>query len=165
MPRHTGPARPGGKETIAFAITMPGIKPLLRALSQLPKEAQGEIRTAAGRIAGREAEKIRAAAAIESSQAALVADSVRTRRDRVPVILAGGRTKVTTSDGRRIAAGDVFFGAEFGGRGRDTTRQFPAHRGREGYWFFPTLRDDEDDMMSEWLTVVDEIASEWSRDV
>lgn len=34
-------------------------------------------------------------------------------------------------------------GAEFGGRGRPTTRQFQPHRGREGYFVYPTIRDND----------------------
>ena len=38
--------------------------------------------------------------------------------------------------------GDVFFGAEFGGRRRKTTQQFLRHRGRQGYFFWQAVRDN-----------------------
>lgn len=44
---------------------------------------------------------------------------------------------------RKVTMGDVFFGAEFGGRRRKTTQQFLRHRGRQGYFFWQAVRDNK----------------------
>jgi hypothetical protein len=62
---------------------------------------------------------------------------------------------------KSIRAGDVFFGAEFGGRGRPTTQQFPAYRGRVGYFFWPTIRADSQAITRQWETALDALAKTW----
>lgn len=152
------------KQTTSFTIGMPGLPSLLRVLSKLPKELQNEIRDSATEIAETEAKKI-----IQNAvwpQERLAASAVRARRDRIPVIVAGGAKRLSVSGGRsgarRPRAGDVFFGAEFGGQGRKTTMQFQPHNGTEGHFFFPTLREDHDKIMDTWLDAVDGISKDWT---
>jgi hypothetical protein len=81
----------------------------------------------------------------------LAAGSVRARRDRVPVIVAGGASK----------AGQVFFGAEFGGQRRKTTQQFRPYRGTQGYWFYPALRAMTPKVLEEYGKALDRAAGRW----
>lgn len=141
-------------------IEVEGLKPLLRTLSKLPREVNAEVRKASKTIATREADRIRAAANDTLSRA--VAVSVRARSDRVPAIVSGGSRKVAVSG--HPSAGQAFFGAEFGGGARPTTAQFRPHRGRHGYWLWPTLRADEERMLTEWLAALDTIVKGWSQD-
>ena len=157
---------PGGrrKETASFTIGMPGLPDLMRAMSRIPKELQKEIRVKAQEIADTEADRIRAAASTPLER--LAAETVKSRRDRVPVNVGGGARRLATRDNRtgtsRPRAGDIFFGAEFGGGARPTTQQFQPHRGTEGYFFFPTLREDHGEIMETWLEAVDDATKGWT---
>jgi hypothetical protein len=51
----------------------------------------------------------------------------------------------------------VFFGAEFGGGSRPTTRQFLRHRGRSGYFFWPTVRKKKNEIATEYLNAIDKV--------
>lgn len=48
-------------------------------------------------------------------------------------------------------------GAEFGGRGRRTTMQFKPHRGQAGYFVFPTLREEFDQIVEPYQKAVDDV--------
>lgn len=167
------------KDQVSFTVGLPGLPALLRDLNSFDKDVQDGVREAAGKVAADMVPQIIAAAAAEGPQAVLAARSVAVKRDRVPAIVAGGSKKLTTTTARQprgkinpktgkrgkpgkakahtVKAGDVFFGSEFGGGGRPTTHQFEPHRGTEGYWFFPTLRDNEDRMLDAYAAVLDEV--------
>jgi hypothetical protein len=51
--------------------------------------------------------------------------------------------------------GQVFFGAEFGGRRRKTTQQFLRHRGRQGYFFWQAVRDNKEKIAAEYISAID----------
>lgn len=72
-----------------------GLNALLRDLRALPKEAQGELRTASVAIAERHMVPAWRAAALRAGPwGPRIAESVRARRDRVPSVVIGGRRKV-----------------------------------------------------------------------
>lgn len=50
-----------------------------------------------------------------------------------------------------------FFGHEFGGGARPRTRQFPRHRGREGYVLYPTVRAEQKTAEADWNDIFDEL--------
>lgn len=50
-----------------------------------------------------------------------------------------------------------FFGHEFGGDKRPTTRQFPPHKKREGYFLYPTIRARMKQAEERWNEIVDEV--------
>lgn len=118
-----------------------GIEGLNRALRALPKEASVSLRdesqAIANEVAGMAADRGRGVSRMYGS---LVSPSITARRDRVPVIRIGGRGK----------AGQVFWGAEFGGRGRTTTMQFLPHLGTQGYALWPTIREQLPDVIDRW---------------
>ena len=143
-------------------IQVEGLRELLRALSRLPKTAQAEIREAAQAIADDEAKRITSAGRSSDSQSAAAAGFVKARRDRVPTLSVGGSRKAGVSGGATV--GQLFFGAEFGGQKRPTTRQFRPHKGRTGYWLWPVLREDQERMLKRWQAAVEAIAREWERD-
>lgn len=178
---------------VRMDIEVDGLKPLLRRIGTLPKTAQDEIREAARAIADDEAARISSAGRSSDKQSRAAAGFVRSRRDRVPMIVAGGSSKVGVSGG--ATAGQLFFGAEFGGQGkknwdrltetktsrsgktrevfagvafagareRVTTAQFRPHKGKTGYWMWPQLREDEARMLRRWVDVVEAVAREWGR--
>jgi hypothetical protein len=85
---------------------------------------------------------------------------------------------------RKVTRGDVFFGAEFGGgkfgkgmktsagarsvnkkgqsrdgyrKGGGYTSQFLRHRGRAGYFFWPTVRKEKDNIAKEYLDAIQRV--------
>jgi hypothetical protein len=89
------------------------------------------------------------------------ARGVRRRRSG-PGSLSRTRASISaspTDTGGRIGIGGPSapgaLGHEFGGGGRPRTRQFPPHKGKEGYFLFPTIRSlFRDD--SPWQRIVDD---------
>lgn len=137
------------------AIRVTGLRELLRDLNHLGPALNREVRVASREIAETEAGRIKAQAAGSDKLSAAVGVSVRTRSDRVPTIIAGGAKRAAVSG--RPKAGDVFFGAEFGGQRRKTTRQFRPHLKKQGYWMWPQIREDEAAMQRTWLEAVDRL--------
>lgn len=178
---------------VRMGVEIDGLKPLLRRIRTLPKTAQDEIREAARAIADDEAARIASAGRSSDKQSRAAAGFVRARRDRVPLIVAGGASKAGVSGG--ATAGQLFFGAEFGGGGtkkwnrltetktsrsgksrdvfagvafagsreRATTNQFRPHKGKTGYWLWPQLREDQERMLRRWVSAVEAVAREWGR--
>ena len=81
---------------------------------------------------------------------------------------------------RKVTRGDVFFGAEFGGgkhgssnrttagaksragtemgrKGGGRTTQFLRHRGKSGYFFWPTVRKNKENIAKEYLNAIDRV--------
>jgi len=87
--------------------------------------------------------------------------------------------------GKKVTRGDVFFGAEFGGgkfgkgsktsagarswsvkdgqavdgyrKGGGHTSQFLRHRGKSGYFFWPTVRKEKDNIAKEYLDAIQNV--------
>lgn len=132
-------------------IHVEGLNETLRAFKQYGPDATNELRTEAKALSSQVAARQKAAGAGSDRQSAMAARTVRARRDRVPVIVAGGRSR----------PGMVFFGAEFGGRRRRTTQQFRPYRGRTGYWFYPTLRAMTPRLLEAYGDALDRAARKW----
>ena len=113
---------------VRMGIEVDGLKPLLRRIGTLPKTAQDEIREAARAIADDEASRISSAGRSSDKQSRAAAGFVRSRRDRVPMIVAGGSSKVGVSGG--ATAGQIFFGG--GGPGACDGGPAPAAGGQDG---------------------------------
>lgn len=115
------------------------------------------------------------------AQALLVADSVRATRDRLPSVTIGGskRAPVTRSTASSPAptVGQLLFGNEFGAN-RNTKgsagnfpnggykfpeRSRPEGRGNAGYWIFPTLREKQGEITSQWIQAVDRVLKKWGN--
>jgi len=117
------------------------------------------------------------------SQAQVVVNGLRARRDRIPTIkldhnrLYPSKSRSNRRRGRgqqgpglasagikgfdrKVVMGDVFFGAEFGGRGPSgRTKQFLRHRGRQGYFFWQAVRDSKSYIIKEYVAAIDDIVS------
>jgi hypothetical protein len=130
-----------------------GLPQLLRVLNKIPKDLQAEVRDASGEIA---ADLVSGAQNAAHTPLQLkVAGALKVKRDRVPVVRAGGKT----SDGTPVK--DLFYGAEFGGGRRSTTQQFPTHRGRLGYFLYPTARARGRKYAEKWAEAVDKAFKDW----
>jgi hypothetical protein len=147
------------RRTVRMGIVVEGLPEARRVLRSLPDEARDEARAISTRISEQAVAWVEAAASTPQQQLAL--PSLRAVGGQIPGVRAGGSQRVTTSEGRSPTAGSVFFGGEFGGGARPTTQQFPPHRGRRGYWFWPTLRAKTGEMVEEWTEALDALAEKW----
>lgn len=142
-------------------VKIEGLNETLRAFNKYGKDANRELRQAAGQHVDRIVGMLNTAAANAGKGAGLSAGSVKRKSDRVPALTAGGSRKVRSSTGK-VTAGDVFFGFEFGGGARPTTQQFPPWLGRTGYWFWPLLRRELPALRRAYLATLDELAAKWA---
>lgn len=144
---------------MAVSMKITGLRETLRAFRDLPKDATRELKDANIGISSDLAGKIADAARASSKQSALVAPTVRARRDRLPVVVAGGNKRVGRN---RVPAYKVLFGANFGA---SRLKQFRSHRGagEDDYWFFKTAEDNQPRIEAEWLKAADRVLDQWGR--
>lgn len=168
----------------------------LKSLSQRSPDFAKEMRIAAQEVAQHVVDKAKVNAAGQPkhgasmpgssgrSQAQVVVNGLRARRDRIPTIkldhnkLYPSKSRSNKSRGlgrlgparfgagesspyrgfdRKVTYGDVFFGAEFGGRRRKTTQQFLRHRGRQGYFFWQAVRDSKSYIVKEYAASIERV--------
>lgn len=139
-------------------IQILGLTQTQLALRKMAQGLQQSVQDQELRIAEAEASRIKAAA--HTRQERLAARGITVRHGSDPGVVAGGSVPVRTSHGRTLRAGDVFFGAEFGS---DRYPQFPSHRGRQGYFFWPTIRHDDKSINQAWAGVLDDLAEDWDH--
>ena len=139
-------------------IHVEGLRRFLRVLSKLPKELSDETRDASQEIAGKLVDAAKNAAHTPLQQ--LAASTLKAKRDRIPVVTARG-----TAQGHHhpVKASDIFYGAEFGGGKRSTTRQFLPHQGKRGYFLYPTLRAQGSRYYDEWVDAIDKAFKDWEH--
>jgi hypothetical protein len=168
----------------------------LKSLSKKSPDFNRELRIASQEVAQHVVDKAKMNAASQPkhgpsvrrssgrSQAQVVVNGLRARRDRVPTIkldhnklypsksrsnrkrglgmlgparFGAGESSPYRGFDRKVTYGDVFFGAEFGGRGRKTTQQFLRHRGRQGYFFWQAVRDSRSYIAKEYVAAIDRV--------
>ena len=127
-----------------------------------------------------------AASVTRNRQALEVMKGLRAQRDRIPTIKLQeksgfvSKSKPNRSRKTKVTRGDVFFGAEFGGgkfgssnrtvagaksragtemprKGGGRTTQFLRHRGKSGYFFWPAVRKNKDNIAKEYLNAIDKV--------
>lgn len=144
-------ARASNTSKIRMSVKIDGLDEGIRAARSLSKEAKAQVRKASKKIAddlvGEASSRMRSL----GRSAALVASSFKAVSGMTPTIKAGGSSRVTPAG---ATAGDVWFGAEFGGQARARTQQFRPHRGTAGYAFWPTVRDRHDQIRDRYLDAV-----------
>jgi hypothetical protein len=166
-----------GRTTITVRPDLKDYRGLLKALNAMDKEAQYELKNDVHSISSWVATNIKQSAYALSpmpKQAAIVAQTVRAARDRVPTVYVGG-TKGKASGGAN--AGQLIFGNEFGGDRNAYGNQssfpnggyrFPARtardgRGNKGYWIFPTLKALQPEIKKKWFASVNKVMDNWAR--
>lgn len=138
-------------------IEVEGLREVLTRLNKLGPDLNREVRVSSKEIAEEEAGRIRSAAGGSGDVvSAAVGATVRARSDRLPSIVGGGARRLHQLSGKPRLS-DVFFGAEYGGGKRATTRQFRPHKGKVGYWFWPQIREDQELMLQEWAEALDRV--------
>lgn len=184
--------------TVRLRGDIEGLNKFVRDVSKANEKVSPLLRDASTEIAESVVDEARSKAASVSKQAALAAQSMKVRRDRIPVISSGGSTRVTSSTPRKKQpkGGDIWFGAEFGGQASKLntslaaeiastpsilgsrkalrnarrrvnyrasgrrTNQFPPFRGKQGYFFWPTVRAKRQDIREQYLDVLDRVIQE-----
>lgn len=141
---------------ISVTVRITGVRETLAAFRELPKQAAVELRDASGVIAAFMANTAQARGMASSARSALVSSTVRAARDRVPVVVVGGSSRLGS---RRAPAWALLFGDEFGAV---VHRQFRPHRGTMGYWFFSSIEGEEARIDREWNQAADAIVAKWS---
>jgi hypothetical protein len=144
------------KQTLTVTIRITGLRETILKFRDLPKEASKELRKAAIKISKRLATDAQVAARGDSAQSALMAPTIRAVLDRFPAVVAGGNRRVGSN---KVPAFKILFGSEFG------TKTLPQYRpfNKDGYWFFPTVREDEAGIGKEWQEAADTIIHQWAR--
>ena len=120
-----------------------------------------------------------------------VAKSLRAKSDRIPVIemsksaafVSKSRRNSKRSERSKAKRIDVFFGTEFGGgkygkgnptgsqtvqggsvrRGKGYTTQFRPHKGRTGYFFYPTVRAEGANIVRMYADGVERVRKQWAK--
>jgi hypothetical protein len=164
------------KKTKVMSLDMSDYRGVLKALSQMDKEAQLQLKDDVHAISKWTAQGIiySSYGAFMPAQAAIVAQTVRANRDRLPNITIGG-SKGRASGGAN--AGQLLYGNEFGGERNAYNSQsafpnggyrFPARspregRGNKGWWIFPTLKTLQPEIRRRWKDAVDKVMDNWAR--
>lgn len=143
---------------MAEQVTIEGLRELQALLASLPDAADRDLAKRLGDFIEAQPAKIQARAAQAGKLARMASRSVRANRNREGgQVIAGGGTGLPTGHG---SYGDVFFGAEFGGGSRPETRQFKPYQPK-GYWFFPQLEQDEEQLDDLLGQVADRLDRMW----
>lgn len=149
-----------------LGASAPGWDQVIKSFRTVPREVKTETTRRGRQLAEPLARELRAEARSQGSHSAKVAGTVESgMKAGVPSVKAGGRLPYT-------------YGAEFGGQHRRTTyygrsklgsryiiirrrttMQFRPHRGREGYWFTPTIREGRgrEQVLRAWADLVDDV--------
>jgi hypothetical protein len=163
------------------AIEIDGIGKFLRDASRANANFNNEMRKAAEMVAQNLLDKAKneARTVTRNRQAIEVMKGMRASRDRIPTIklqenspFQSKSSKFTSSRNiktrrrvkRQVTRGDVFFGAEFGGQATPRTKQFLRHRGRSGYFFWPTVRKEKQNIANEYLAAIDRVLAKLADD-
>ena len=165
------------RTTITVKPDISDYRGLLKALNVMGKEAQVGLKDDVQSISAWTAQNIQQAAYAHPyypKQAAIVAQTVRAARDRVPTVYVGG-SKGRASGGAN--AGQLLFGNEFGGDRNafgnlnafpNGGYRFPPRtaregRGNKGYWIFPTLKAMQPEIKKRWFASVEKVFDLWAR--
>lgn len=144
-------------------VRIEGVRETIRAFRELDRAASDVLRDRTLELSELLAGRVKAAGMADTRQSARAAASVKARRDRVPVITAGGTKR----------ANAVLFGSEFGMNRRSgwyanrryngsAGGQYRPHQGRHSYWFFATVEENEGEIGAAWRQVADELVRRWS---
>lgn len=155
----------------SFELDAASKRSLYKAFRDMDQGANQQLKAEVRNLVDWMANDIKAAAARSPfpKQATAVASTVRPVKDRIPYVRVGGEKRVTSKGTR---AGDILIGAEFGGPTwfKNGGRRFPFRsprygvRGNAGYWIFPTLRRNHNELALRWRALVEQyVINPWGR--
>ena len=174
LPGDTGSTmgRAGTAAVAGNTVIVKDLYETLRKFSKASPQFNKELRKAAYAIAKDLSVKVLAEAGTvsRSRQAVAVAKGLRAKNDRLPTISLRGQSPFPSKSrpprkrSRPVTRADVFFGAEFGGGATPRTQQFLRHRGRSGYFFWPTVRKNKNSIAKEYLEAIDRVVKDLGID-
>lgn len=160
------------KTSLTVRVSIEGVRETIRAFGLLPKDANDQLRDASLDLARELAARARAdGIANGGPQGRLVAQTVKAKRDRVPVVEAGGTRKL----GRhRAPAYGITFASVFGMNRRSGWyagrkyalsfgEQYRPHQGQDAYWFFPVIEHSAATISRRWNAAADRIVRDFSE--
>ena len=162
----------GSGATVGFGGNTVVVKDLfetMRKFQQKSPQFNKEMRKVGAIIAEDLRQKviIEAGTVSRARQAVAVAKGLRViKSERLPTLELRGsspfpsKSRPPRKRKKMVTRSDVFFGAEFGGGARPTTKQFLRHRGQSGYFFWPTVRKRKNQIAKEYLEGIDRVVAE-----
>jgi hypothetical protein len=129
----------GGKGKMTVQVD--GLDETMKVFRSLPKDIQAGADELVRDIARLVASEAQGAATTRAERKA--ATSIKAQKASVSIGSPSG------------AAGQMALGTEFGGQRRKTTMQFRPHRGRQGYFFWPSIRSSSERIKRMWDELVD----------
>jgi hypothetical protein len=153
------------KGPLPVRIEVEGFRETLKALNKVDAEGKKQAKAKGQEIANKVAGFIRAAAPADRRYQNLAA-TVRSGKDRVPVVRIGGRQTPRASGG--ATPSDLIYGMEFGASSPRNAWRFPPRtpklgRGNAGYWIYPTARARQVEIRALWLDGMNDIIRRWSK--
>lgn len=151
-------ARKKGQQ-IAVGFEVQGLRDAFKAFNTLDDETQKQVRAAVLSIAELMASQIRSAArSFPDRRYQILAESVKVKKDRVPIVIVGGRQTPRASGG--AGPNQLLFGMEFGAESERNAWRFPPrspvlNAGNEGYWIFPTARRQQPEVLTLWADALE----------
>lgn len=127
-------------------VNVEGLAELRKALKAISAQAPKELNAASKDVARFVADDAVGIASGLGGVAAKVAPSIK------PSGTASGGAITLGGTAYPMAAG-----AEFGGRGRPTTQQFQPHLGRTGYFVYPSIRRNADQIEEAYTEKLDDL--------
>jgi hypothetical protein len=167
---------------------LPGLNQFLRDTRKLGPQFAKELRKGSVNVANHVVDKTKANASTEQER--MVAQAIQARPDRIPKIRVNSsrgfpstsRPNRRRSANAKVRAIDVWYGIEFGGgkygkgnrkprknyrdgttKGGGYTTQFRPHRGRRGYFFYPTVRAEGDNIERLYGEAVQDVLKRFGR--
>lgn len=160
------PTKRTGRSTIKLQPDVRQLNGLFKALKQMDKEANDELRNDVTAISMWSAKQIQQSAFGSevkfSGQAQRLSQTVRGNRDRIPNVTIGG-SKAKFSGG--AVSGMVLMGNEWGSASTfpNGGLRFPRGLYPRGNWIFPTLRAIQPDVTVKWKQAVTKVLSNWEK--
>ena len=152
-------------------VVIEGLGAFLRKAAKADERFNKEMRIASQKVADNLVvkAKVEAGSITRSRQATEVMKGMRARRDRIPTVKLDEKSGFVSASRpnrtrkRKVTRGDVFFGAEFGGKRTPKTQQFLRHRGKAGYFFWPTVRKEKTAIANEYLDAIQKVLDDLAR--
>lgn len=154
--------------SVSLRVDDQDLKDFLKVMNSMGKEANTELKDEVLKISGVMATALRFSAS--SKRQKIIANTIKSRYDRLPTISIGGSKKITSYNRKGGTVGDMLFGVEFGARQpylKNGGRSFPVRSyptpsgGNNGWWIFPTLRKMQPEIRRRWYQAVDDLIEKW----
>jgi hypothetical protein len=163
-------ARSSATTPLALDANVEGLDGVLKSLRGIDKQVNVALRDEVQKVANQMAREIAAAGRRRGGRDAFVAETVFGTRERTPVVKIGRATRMPVSrPGAGPRASDLMFGMEFGANQQGPNGwRFPERtdrrgRGNEGYWIFPTAREQQPRVVELWARSLEAVAREWGK--